>query len=155
MAKNNETLDILKIFQREIKKVESTLEQIDEFYSRDLRWMDRFSDRIAEFGGSWKFIIGFMGVILAWLVLNTIIFVTKPIDPFPFILLNLLLSMLAALQAPVILMAQNRAAKRDQARVELDLEKDLRDLHIDQSTHTMLVGLKKDVGEIKKKLNLK
>ena len=63
--------------------------------------------------------------------------------------------MLASTQAPIILMAQNRASRRDQARLEIDLEKDLRDLHVDQGSHLLLLNLQKDVHAIKNKLGLK
>jgi len=148
-------LDVLDIITKEIGKVEKTLERVDEFYRKDLRKLDRLSDWIAEFGGSWKFISLFMLVLLAWVVVNTWILLEKPFDPFPFILLNLFLSMIAALQAPVILMAQNRAAKRDQTRVELDLEKDLRDLHVDEGSHKLLLEIKKDMEKVKRKVGVK
>lgn len=147
-------LDVLDIIKKEIGKVESTLEKVDEFYNKDLRRLDRLSDWIAEFGGSWRFISLFMLVLLAWVTLNAWILVAKPFDPYPFVLLNLFLSMIAALQAPVILMAQNRAAKRDKARVELDLEKDLRDLHIDEGSHQLLVEIKHDLEKVKRKVGV-
>ncbi len=148
-------IDILKIFETEIRKAEETLDNIDKFYKKDLKWFNRFSDRIAEIGGSWTFILLFLFILFSWVILNSYILLSKPFDPFPFVLLNLLLSCVAALQAPVILMAQNRASKRDQARAELDLEKDIRDLKIDQNSHTLLLHLHKDVKKIKKKMNLK
>lgn len=148
-------LDVLNIITKEIGKVEQTLKKVDEFYNKDLRRLDRFSDWIAEFGGSWRFISLFMLVLLAWVTLNAWILVEKPFDPYPFILLNLFLSMIAALQAPVILMSQNRAAKRDKARVELDLEKDLRDLHIDEASHKLLLVIKKDLEKVKKRVGVK
>src|SRR3989344_9064628 len=147
--------DIMNVFIKEIKKVETNLNQIDIIYKKDMRRLDRFSDRIAEIGVSWGFIILFLVVLVCWVIVNTVVLVQKPFDPFPFILLNLFLSMIAAIQAPVILMSQNRAAHRDQARAELDLEKDLRDLHIDMGSHKILLDLKKDVAAIKKKLKLK
>ena len=147
--------DIMNVFIKEIKKVETNLNQIDIIYKKDMRRLDRFSDRIAEIGGSWGFIILFLVVLVCWVIVNTVVLVQKPFDPFAFILLNLFLSMIAAIQAPVILMSQNRAAHRDQARAELDLEKDLRDLHIDMGSHKLLLDLKKDVTTIKKKLKLK
>lgn len=155
MKQKNNDVDVLGILKQEIKKVESTLERVDEFYRQDLRKLDRFSDWIAEFGGSWRFISLFLLVLLAWVALNAWILVEKPFDPYPFILLNLFLSMIAALQAPVILMAQNRAARRDQTRVELDLEKDLRDLHVDEGSHKLLLEIKKDLEKVKGKVGVK
>ncbi len=148
-------LDVMKIFQHEIKKAEQSLQRIDQFYKKDLRYLDRLSDRIAEIGGSWTFIAIFFIILFGWMVTNSIILIDKPFDPYPFILLNLVLSCLAAIQAPVILMSQNRASKRDQVRAELDLEKDLRDLHIDQESHRILLQMHKDVEALKKKMNVK
>ncbi|GEM_PF-1335122 len=147
----NGNADIMRVFESEISKVEKTLDQIDLIYNKDLPFLDKLSDIIAHFGGSWTFITFFFCVLIGWIVLNAFILVEKPLDPFPFILLNLCLSALAAFQAPVILMAQNRAARRDQARAELDLEKDIRDLQVDQKTHEILKKLQKDVEEMKKK----
>ncbi|MBI2572996.1 DUF1003 domain-containing protein [Candidatus Woesearchaeota archaeon] len=143
--------DIIQVFEHEIHKVETTLERIDQLYKKDLKKLDKFSDKIAEVGGSWRFITTFLVVLVLWIVTNGIL-LSVPFDPFPFILLNLGLSMVAALQAPVILMSQNRAAKRDQARAELDLEKDVRDLRIDQKQLEILIHLKKEVAELKKKV---
>ncbi len=154
MKKINSELDVLAIIKKEIKKVEGTLERVDEFYKKDLRKLDRLSDWIAEFGGSWRFISMFMLILIAWVIVNTFILLEQPFDPYPFILLNLFLSMIAALQAPIILMAQNRAAKRDQTRVELDLEKDLRDLHVDEGSHKLLLEIKNDMESIKRKLKM-
>ena len=148
-------IDVLDIITKEIGKVEKTLEQVDLFYRKDLKKLDRLSDWIAEFGGSWKFISLYILVLIGWVILNLGILVVKPFDPFPFILLNLFLSMTAALQAPIILMAQNRAAKRDQTRAELDLEKDLRDLHIDEASHRLLLEIKSDIEKVKIKVGVK
>ncbi len=148
-------LDVLDIITKEIGKVEKTLERVDEFYRKDLRKLDRLSDWIAEFGGSWRFISSYIAILVGWVILNIWILVEAPFDPFPFILLNLFLSLTAALQAPIILMAQNRAAKRDQTRVELDLEKDLRDLHVDEASHKLLLEIKKDLEKVKRKVGVK
>ena len=80
---------------------------------------ERVADQIATFGGSWPFIFLFLGLIFGWILLNAVVLArlihTHQIDPYPFIALNLILSALAGLQAPVILMSQNRAATRDEA----------------------------------------
>lgn len=88
----------------------------------------RLADRIAIFGGSWTFILMFLSVLLAWIILNTIILarVSRPFDPYPYVFLNLILSMLAALQAPVIMMSQNRFAAKDRAAAEHDYEVNLK-----------------------------
>ncbi|HTP10496.1 MAG TPA: DUF1003 domain-containing protein [Anaerolineae bacterium] len=79
---------------------------------------DRLADKLATFGGSWKFILSFTTFLIAWMIFNSV--TAQPFDPFPFILLNLVLSSLAALQAPVIMMSQNRADAKDRIRAELD-----------------------------------
>ncbi|MEW5896978.1 MAG: DUF1003 domain-containing protein [Nanoarchaeota archaeon] len=147
--------DPLNAFIREIKKAETSLEKIDKIYKRDMRWFERISDKIANFGGSWSFIVLFIIVVVFWIILNSILLIEKPVDPYPYILLNLMLSCLAAIQAPIILMSQSRAAKRDQAKLEVDLEKDLRDLNLDKQTVHMLVKMQKDIELIKKKMKLK
>jgi len=147
-------IDVLDIITQEIGKVEKTLERVDEFYRKDLRKLDRLSDWIAEFGGSWRFISFYVLLLMVWVALNLWVLVEKPFDPYPFILLNLFLSMTAALQAPIILMAQNRAAHRDQTRVELDLEKDLRDLHVDEGSHKLLLGIRNDLEKVKRKVGI-
>jgi uncharacterized membrane protein len=89
---------------------------------------DRLADRVAKFGGSWTFIILFLGTLVAWTVLNSIVLAwySTPFDPYPYIFLNLMLSMLAALQAPVILMSQNRQATRDRLAAGHDYEVNLK-----------------------------
>ena len=88
----------------------------------------RLADRIAIFGGSWTFILIFLAVLLAWVVLNTAVLgrVGRPFDPYPYIFLNLILSMLAALQAPVIMMSQNRHASKDRVAAGHDYEVNLK-----------------------------
>lgn len=89
----------------------------------------RAADAIARFGGSWAFIGLFFGVLIGWVVLNSILLVRagdKPFDPYPYILLNLLLSMLASFQAPVILMSQNRQAEKDRQQALNDYEINLK-----------------------------
>jgi uncharacterized membrane protein len=87
---------------------------------------ERLADRIASFGGSWKFIISFGVFIFGWILLNVLILTSRPPDPYPFILLNLLLSCLAAFQAPVIMMSQNRVEIRDRRRAEQDYQINLK-----------------------------
>jgi len=96
---------------------------------------ERVADKVAQFGGSWGFIGLFGGILLAWMAVNTFVLVDRPFDPYPFILLNLVLSTLAALQAPVIMMSQNRQAAKDRMHAQQDYEINLmaeieiRDLH--------------------------
>jgi len=85
---------------------------------------DRVADGVARFGGSWRFIFAFAAILLIWVALNT--FLPNPWDVYPFILLNLFLSMLAAIQAPVIMMSQNRQDAKDRIRSELDYQVNLK-----------------------------
>jgi uncharacterized membrane protein len=87
---------------------------------------ERVADRIARFGGSWGFILSFIGFLVIWIVINTIALFYRPFDPFPFILLNLILSCVAALQAPVIMMSQNRQEAKDRLRAENDYQVNLK-----------------------------
>lgn len=81
---------------------------------------DKVADKVADFGGSWAFIITFFTVLLGWIVLNAFILAQRPFDPYPFILLNLVLSCIAAIQAPVIMMSQNRKEAKDRKRAQND-----------------------------------
>ncbi|MFB9079868.1 DUF1003 domain-containing protein [Flavobacterium procerum] len=80
----------------------------------------RVADKVADFGGSWTFIISFIVFITIWILSNVFIFINKGFDPYPFILLNLILSCIAALQAPVIMMSQNRQEEKDRNRAKKD-----------------------------------
>jgi uncharacterized membrane protein len=99
---------------------------ISRQFERKLTFGERLSDQIAEFGGSWKFLISFGAVLLIWIAINGIILATRAFDPYPFILLNLILSCLAAVQAPIIMMSQNRAEARDRLRAENDYKVNLK-----------------------------
>lgn len=97
-------------------------------FQQSLTLGERLADRIAIFGGSWTFIVIFLSALGSWIVLNTILLarVGKPFDPYPYIFLNLILSMVAALQAPVIMMSQNRFAAKDRLAAEHDYEVNLK-----------------------------
>ncbi|MDA8138248.1 MAG: DUF1003 domain-containing protein [Desulfobacteraceae bacterium] len=108
---------------------------IEADFASKLTFGENLADKIADFGGSWKFIIIFAGILSAWIAINSLVFLFKPFDPFPYILLNLVLSCLAALQAPVIMMSQNRQEAKDRLRsendyrVNLKAELEIRHLH--------------------------
>jgi uncharacterized membrane protein len=87
---------------------------------------ERLADRVASVGGSWGFIVAFGLFLAAWAILNMVLLGARAFDPFPFIFLNLMLSMLAALQAPIIMMSQNRQAAKDRLEARLDYETNLR-----------------------------
>ncbi len=97
-------------------------------FDEQLTFGQRVADRVAAFGGSWPFIIIFMSFLIAWVVLNAVILarLNKTFDPYPFILLNLFLSMIAALQAPVIMMSQQRLAVKDRLDAAHDYEVNLK-----------------------------
>jgi len=118
-ALDNEVIQSLE--QHEILSAD-----ISRQFERKLTFGERLSDRIAEFGGSWKFIIMFGTVLIAWIVLNAVFLLNRGFDPYPFILLNLILSCLAAIQAPIIMMSQNRAEARDRLRAENDYKVNLK-----------------------------
>jgi uncharacterized membrane protein len=80
----------------------------------------RLADHVASFGGSWTFILSFAAFLFVWIAINIFVFAAKPFDPYPFILLNLILSTIAALQAPVIMMSQNRQEEKDRERAKKD-----------------------------------
>jgi len=102
----------------------------------------RLADRMAALGGSWKFIILFALVLVVWIVINTILLVARPFDPYPFILLNLVLSCVAAIQAPVIMMSQNRQEARDRLHMmrdyQVNLKAELEIRHIHQKLDHLL-----------------
>jgi uncharacterized membrane protein len=95
-------------------------ENIEETIGAKQTIGQKLADKIASFGGSWTFIIIFFVFILAWMGINVWILATRTFDPFPFILLNLILSCLAAIQAPIIMMSQNRKEEKDRLRGEND-----------------------------------
>ena len=101
------------------KNIDATLEQ---------KWTfgERLADKIATFGGSWSFLICFAIFLAIWIIVNTVVMVARPADPYPFILLNLILSCIAAIQAPVIIMSQNRQETKDRLRSENDYQINLK-----------------------------
>jgi len=101
-------------------------ENIQEDIEAQLTTGQKLSDKIASFGGSWVFIITFFLFILIWIAVNIWFISTGPFDPYPFILLNLLLSCLAAIQAPIIMMSQNRLEQKDRQRGEHDYQINLK-----------------------------
>jgi len=102
------------------------IRDVNEVFEERLTFGERLADRVAAIGGSWSFIVGFSLFLIAWAILNTAVLAGRAFDPFPFIFLNLMLSMLAALQAPIIMMSQNRQAAKDRLEARLDYETNLR-----------------------------
>lgn len=100
----------------------SATAEFHRLFGRHQSFGDRLSDKVAAVGGSWGFIIGFSIILIAWAALNTIVLAQRAFDPYPFIFLNLMLSMVAALQAPIIMMSQNRQAAKDRLEDRIDYE---------------------------------
>ena len=104
-------------------------ENVIQDYSEQLTFGQKMADKVASFGGSWMFIIIFMVVLVSWIILNSFILIklrSGSFDPYPYIFLNLILSMLAAIQAPIIMMSQNRQAYKDRLSAEHDYEVNLK-----------------------------
>jgi uncharacterized membrane protein len=101
-------------------------DDVNDEFDRALTLGERTADKVAEFGGSWRFIFIFFMGMAAWIIVNSIILLWRPFDPYPYILLNLMLSLLAAVQAPVIMMSQNRQEARDRLRGENDYKVNLK-----------------------------
>jgi uncharacterized membrane protein len=127
------TLDheVLESLQRH----ETLSSNVDAEFDKDVTRGEKMADGLASFGGSWTFLILFASVLFIWIVLNSFLLLKKSFDPYPFILLNLVLSCLAAIQAPVIMMSQNRQEAKDRLRsqhdyqVNLKAELEIRQLH--------------------------
>ena len=121
----------------------------------------RLADKIARVGGSWSFIVAFLLFLVFWCVVNTVVLLTRPFDPYPFIFLNLVLSMIAAIQAPIIMMSQNRQAERDRFEAAKDYEVNLKaelevlSLHqkIDMQVLTELTALRQDITRLNELLS--
>ncbi|HEB68137.1 MAG TPA: DUF1003 domain-containing protein [Desulfobulbus sp.] len=101
-------------------------ENINEEFEERLSIGQKIADKVASFGGSWAFILSFLLFMSLWIAGNTFMLTRTPFDPYPFILLNLILSLLAALQAPVIMMSQNRQEERDRLRAQNDYQVNLK-----------------------------
>ena len=118
-----------------LQEHETLAKNVDTEFEEDWTYGERLADRIAVFGGSWSFLISFAVFLLIWIGVNSIVLYYRPFDPYPYILLNLILSCLAAIQAPIIMMSQNRQEAKDRLRsqhdyqVNLKAELEIRHLH--------------------------
>jgi len=126
-------LDVISALSRRMRKTDALLRRRvpnpNEVADEQQTFGERVADGVARFGGSWSFIFAFGSVLLVWVLINTVLLRTvgkEAFDVYPFILLNLFLSMLAAIQAPVIMMSQNRQDARDRIRSELDYQVNLK-----------------------------
>ncbi|MBB3311883.1 putative membrane protein [Rhizobium sp. BK196] len=136
------------------RKIVST--DVNAAFFAEASFGERLADGIARVGGSWSFILAFLAFLLVWTLINTIILLNRAFDPYPFVFLNLILSMLAAIQAPIIMMSQNRQAERDRFEAAKDYEVNLKaelevlSLHqkIDMRVLTELTALREDVSRL-------
>lgn len=117
-----------KLFFRQLLQREGVARNTNREFDETLTLGQRVADKVAAFGGSWTFIILFTSILLLWIIANTFILARykEVFDPYPYILLNLILSMLAALQAPIIMMSQNRQAAKDRLDAAHDYEVNLK-----------------------------
>ena len=126
---SDEKTDIKNLDSKVMKDIEFN-EKASEKVEKDdinlLTFGNKLSDKIASFGGSWKFIISFFMFILFWMIINIVFLQNRAYDPYPFILLNLILSCIAAIQAPIIMMSQNRQEEKDRKRSEHDYKINLK-----------------------------
>lgn len=123
-------LEMLSATFARLRRTDRLLQQrvsrnVNEEQAKRMTISDRAADVIAEFGGSWKFIISAMGIIIAWIIFNSWILV-KGFDPIPYQMLNLVMGIIAGLQAPIIMMSQNRQGSKDRLRADLDFQVNLK-----------------------------
>ena len=143
------------------RKIIST--DVNAVISAESSFGQRIADGIARVGGSWSFILTFLAFLVIWTIINTIVLASGAFDPYPFVFLNLILSMLAAIQAPIIMMSQNRQAERDRIEAAKDYEVNLKaelevlSLHqkIDMRVLTELTSLREDVARLTAAMNAK
>ena len=121
---------------------------------KNITFGQKAADAIAKFAGSWAFIFTFIGVLIAWMVIN-IILTTNAFDPYPFILLNLVLSCVAAIQAPLIMMSQNRQEEKDRHRAENDYKVNLKTEIMIEDLYDKINIIIAKQNIIEKQLNIK
>ena len=126
---------------------------VDKQEESKMTFGDKIADRVSEIAGSWSFIFGFVLFLVFWIILNTVMLTTdNQIDPYPFILLNLVLSCIAALQAPIIMMSQNRQAEKDSLRNQNDYRTDLKSEIILEELHDKMELILKNQRKILREL---
>jgi len=131
-SEKGELSELDRAVLKSMREQETLAKDVDKDFDSNLTFGQRLADKVAEFGGSWKFIIMFSVFLVLWIIVNSyavfhlIARGKNPFDPFPFILLNLMLSGVAGMQAPVIMMSQNRQESKDRARAEHDYQVNLK-----------------------------
>ncbi|ORX24325.1 cyclic nucleotide-binding protein [Thermoanaerobacterium sp. PSU-2] len=136
----NHIVEVNKNMDNKEKLIHSYIDKkvsknINEEHKDSLTFGDRMADKLADYAGSWSFIFTFGFLLIVWMVINSVAFI-KHFDPYPFILLNLVLSCLAAIQAPIIMMSQNRQEAKDRLRAQNDYEVNLKAELIIEDLHT-------------------
>lgn len=129
MLVSDEKTDIKNLDSKVMNDIEFNEKASEEVEEEDINLLtfgNKLSDKIASFGGSWGFIISFFMFILLWMIINIVFLQKRAYDPYPFILLNLILSCIAAIQAPIIMMSQNRQEVKDRKRSEHDYKINLK-----------------------------
>lgn len=124
-AELGELNDVEKMVAKSIRQKQLTISHRHK-QAKPEGFGDKLADKVAAFGGSWNFIILFVSILVVWMIINAVVLHNKSFDPYPFILLNLILSCVAALQAPVIMMSQNRQEEKDRERAEHDYKVNLK-----------------------------
>jgi uncharacterized membrane protein len=124
-------LDLLTVVGRRLRSTNDLLRtqvtrNVNEEMEENLTFGQRIADKVAAFGGSWTFIILFGAIMFVWVLFNTTALLRNHFDPYPYILLNLVLSMLAAMQAPIIMMSQNRQSSKDRIQSDMDYQVNLK-----------------------------
>ena len=125
-AERGELSEVETDIARKASQHQSLAEDIEQRFQERASLGQRLADRVAATGGSWAFVLGFFACLLAWVGVNSLLLGRAAFDPYPYILLNLLLSCLAAIQAPIIMMSQNRLAARDRVQADHDFRIDLK-----------------------------
>jgi uncharacterized membrane protein len=151
-----------KLTEVESRVLQSAIERkalsrdVNKAFAASTGFGERLADSMARVGGSWSFILGFLGFLVVWTLLNAWLLGRDSFDPYPFIFLNLVLSMLAAIQAPIIMMSQNRQAARDRLdaahdyEVNLKAEIEIMALHekLDELRHREIIAMRDDIARI-------
>lgn len=151
ILQNDEDIDEIDEETIHLLVKETVSKDVSKIHEKTFTFGDRAADKMAEFAGSWTFILSFASVIILWILINVNI-LKNPFDPFPFILLNLVLSCVAALQAPVIMMSQNRQEEKDRIRAKNDYKVNLKSEFIIEDLHNKLDQLLENQQDIYKKL---
>ena len=131
---------------------EQPIQNVNVIHEEQMSRGDWWADALARVAGSWGFVLTFLGLLTLWILLNTLLLRTHAVDPFPFILLNLILSCLAAIQAPVILMSQNRSERKDHLQAEQDYAVNVKSEALVEELLKSVHGLEQDLQSLRQDL---